>query len=303
MTAKKWIKRIAPWSVSAKRSVNQGIASWRANRALNALNAFMPPSSQSDHGLSAPLVVSLTSYPPRYPVLACTIKSLLLQNVKADKVVLWLAENDQHSLPDDVLELVNFGLQIRICKNLRSYKKIIPSLSEYSDSYIVTADDDAYYPPNWLKTIVDQARLTPRAIVGTRGHIAKFAPDGHAKPYAEWTFDTRRRSDVDSHNRLFLTGIGGIIYPPAALPKETLNEAAFQRLCPMADDIWLFAMSELAGIQRIRTPARFDFVNWPRSQECGLVHENVVAAGNDSQFSALEAAYPALSPRNRSFRA
>ena len=37
------------------------------------------------HGLAAELVVSLTSYPPRFGTLAHTLKSLWRQNVKADR--------------------------------------------------------------------------------------------------------------------------------------------------------------------------------------------------------------------------
>ena len=47
---------------------------------------------------------------------------------------------------------------------------------------------------------------------------------------------------------LLATGVGGVLYPPHILPKETFNlERIFQCSLP-ADDIWLKFMEVIAGI-------------------------------------------------------
>ncbi len=57
------------------------------------------------HGLPNPLVVSLTSYPPRFPTLHLTLMTLLSQQVLPDRVVLYVFEGDHASLPRDVVAL------------------------------------------------------------------------------------------------------------------------------------------------------------------------------------------------------
>ena len=64
-----------------------------------------------------------------------TLYSLLNQTVKPDEVVLWLAKeqfpNGNDDIPPAVLDLQKNGLTIKWCEDLRSYKKLIPSLKEY----------------------------------------------------------------------------------------------------------------------------------------------------------------------------
>ena len=92
------------------------------------------------------LIVSLTSFPQRmYDVHYC-LYSLLTQQLKPDKLILWLAEsqfpNKEKDIPQKVLSLKENGLEIRWCEDMGAYKKLLPSLKEYPDDIIVTADDD-----------------------------------------------------------------------------------------------------------------------------------------------------------------
>ena len=95
------------------------------------------------------IIVSLTSFPERMEDINYCIYSLLTQSLKPNKVVLWLANeefpNKEKDLPKSLLDLKKNGLTIKWCDNYYSYKKLIPSLREYPDSCIVTADDDFYY--------------------------------------------------------------------------------------------------------------------------------------------------------------
>ena len=88
------------------------------------------------HGLDRPLIVSLTSYPARYKILPLTLKCLLSQTVRPDEVVLWIAHEDRDLLTKEITSLQRFGLTIRFCSDLRSFKKIIPALRTYPDCYI-----------------------------------------------------------------------------------------------------------------------------------------------------------------------
>jgi hypothetical protein len=72
------------------------------------------------------------------------------QTYKPDKIILWLAKsqfpNKENDLPIKVTELVNYGLSIMwVDKDIKSYKKLIPTLKLYPNDIIITADDDLYY--------------------------------------------------------------------------------------------------------------------------------------------------------------
>src|SRR6185312_7028817 len=102
----------------------------RLARAEHAVARFTRQTGRP-HGLHGELIVSLTSYPARFGVLGKTIKSLLSQTIRPDRTVLWVAHNDFVEIPTAVRNLEQHGLEIRLCEDIRSYKKIVPSLRQW----------------------------------------------------------------------------------------------------------------------------------------------------------------------------
>lgn len=223
-------------------------------------------------------MVSLTSYPPRFPTLARTLRSLLSQSIQPDRVVLWIAHQELVALPQEVRSLVPSGLEIRGCDHLRSFSKIIHSLEAWPDAYIVTADDDLYYEPQWLQTLVDGVVPGDNVIVCRRAH----RPD-LTRPYREWQFGVITDGAVEDD--LFPTGCGGVLYPPHALHPDTIDRR-FLRLCPTADDIWLYVMGRKAGSKYRQVGGGFAQVAWPTTQSNALGNLNI-QDGNDRQLQAV----------------
>ena len=99
------------------------------------------------------VVVSLTSFPGRIGIVHKTIRTILLQHgIKPDRIELWLA-NDQFPdkiIPKALSELEKYGLSICWCHDIKSYKKLIPSILKHENIIIVTCDDDVYYKRDWL---------------------------------------------------------------------------------------------------------------------------------------------------------
>ncbi|MGV8985075.1 MAG: glycosyltransferase family 2 protein [Cypionkella sp.] len=239
------------------------------------------------HGLAAPLIVSLTSYPARFPVLALTLSALLRQTIRPDAVVLWVAEGDAAFLPPDVTAFLAEGLQIRSCTDWRSYKKIIPTLTAYPDSLIVTADDDVYYGPTWLEELVRVAQEAPGRVVAHRAHRVSLSPAGGLAPYDHWK---KNISGAVEGPEIFATGVGGVLYPPGVLADEALSPELFMNLCPDADDVWLYWMTRRAGslARHVGPPTRV--IEWPESQGQSLRAKNHgPAAGNDRALAAMTA--------------
>jgi hypothetical protein len=234
------------------------------------------------HGLRSPLVVSLTSYPPRFGSLQLVLRSLVNQSVGADRVVLWLAPGDEARLPAEVTAL---DVDIRTCPDWRSYKKIVPALMEWPDAHVVTADDDVYYGPDWLAGLV---RHADAGVVCHRAHRITLDATGQPRPYADW----QRNIGAPECSRLvFPTGVGGVLYAPGAFHADLCRDDLFQELAPSADDVWLYWMHRLAGSRPAKIGGRFRITEWPGTQAENLRSTNLAGDGNDHAVAAMLDAY------------
>lgn len=278
---KRAIMRMLPPSISDRIRERQAVARQRRAEAAVASPPFEHKGQR--HDLPGELIVSLTSYSPRFDTLAKTLRSVLAQRMKADRTVLWIAEGDRAALPDDVTDLTRFGLEIRTCRDIRSYKKIIPTLETWPDAYVVTADDDLYYEPNWLETLVRGVVPGEKVIICRRAHLPKRMDGGFA-PYAEWEWDVVAEGQVSDD--LFPTSGAGALYPPGSLAPEVLDESGFMTLSPTADDIWLYWMARRAGSKFRQVGGGFAQVTWTGSQAVSLVAQNL-QGGNDEQLRAV----------------
>lgn len=261
----------------------------RLGGAYLALARFPRHRHAPRHCLPGELTVSLTSYPPRFPGLPHTLRSILDQRVKPDRTVLWIAEADVAALTPAILELRDHGLEILACDDLRSYKKIVPTLARWPDSFIVTADDDVYYAPDWLGSIVDRFDPNAPAVVCRRAHRPTRLPDGRMRPYAEWETEFIQSPGAAPREDLMPTGIGGVLYYPGVFSNQVTDVDTFRRLCPNADDLWLYWMARLNGARYRQVGGTFRQVSWPRSQRGSLAQTNVGDGENDRQVRALEA--------------
>ncbi|SDE16015.1 hypothetical protein SAMN05421538_104192 [Paracoccus isoporae] len=233
--------------------------------------------SPAPHGLDAPLIVNLTSYPPRFGALPHVLASLIRQSVRPDRVILWLAEEDEARLPD---ALRGMGVEIRLCTDVRSYKKIVPALRAFPGSYIVTADDDVYYGPDWLAQLVAHAAA---GVVSHRAHRVTLDA-GRPRPYAAWD---RNLAAPLVDKLIFPTGVGGVLYAPGVFHPDVTDAELFQHLAPSADDVWLYWMHRLKGSRPAKIGGRFRIVEWPDSQTENLRSANLGGDGNDRAVSAL----------------
>ncbi len=260
------------------------------------VRSFPATRSKRRHELPGELIVNLTSYRARFPVLGATLRGLLDQNVQQDRTILWVDRDAIDDLPGDVTDLQDHGLEIMPCVDVRSYTKLVHALGAFPDAYLVTADDDLYYPPQWLSHILDGHREHPDCIISLRAHLAAIGRDGMLEPYAAWEMDTPAMADVPPDKLLFPTGVGGILYPPGALDPRVTDIDTFLQLAPKADDVWFFWMAELQGTKHVRAVARFEIMPWPSSQEVGLLHANLFGGENDGQIRAMERTFGMLAP-------
>jgi len=240
------------------------------------------------------LIASLTSYGGRVSTVDQTILSLLNQTVKADKVILWLAEDDFNfeQLPNSLLTLQQYGLEIKFCQDIRSYKKLLPTLKMYPDEIIITFDDDIIYPSDQIERLMAHHNKYPNAIICHRAHQINHAENGGILPYTEWRYDV---DIVEPRKDLIAIGIGGVLYPPHCLYQEVFNQEKFMMLSPYADDLWFKAMATKNNtlVKVVDSPISYqDYLIIFNSQNTSLWQENKY--NNDQQLTNILNHYPEI---------
>lgn len=198
------------------------------------------------NGKKPDIIVSLTSYPARIKTIHKVIESIKKQTLKPKKIILWLAEkqfpNKEKDLPKELLKHVDKMFEIRWCEDIRSYKKLIPTLELYPNSYIVTVDDDNIYSPYLLKRLYADSLNNPKCIIAHR--ITKF----FINEKGEFKIIPGGKDYYHTPSYLNkLVGVGGVLYPPKSLYKDISNKKLFWNLAQTNDDQWFWFMGILNG--------------------------------------------------------
>ena len=170
------------------------------------------------------IVVSLTSYGRRVKAsVPYTIYWFFKQKVKPSKIVLWLDEDNWNddNIPLKLRFLSRYGLEIRFCKDIKSYKKLVYSLQLYPDNSIVTLDDDLLYYRGLLSGLLDKAQANPGSIIAMRHHQPAWKTKGQEfLSYRKW----RTASEEMKKIPCMPTTGGGTLFPPHCFNNEALNE-------------------------------------------------------------------------------
>ena len=228
------------------------------------------------------IIVSLTSYPERIYDIHYCLYSLLNQYLKPDKVILWLAKEEfpdgELDLPKEVLILKNNGLTIKFCENIKSYKKSIPTLKEYPNDILVTADDDIYYPPDWLKKLYEEHKKYPKSVIGLRSRQMQINNNDEFIDYNKWKLSNEEKEESYLN---FMTGSGGILYPPNCFYKDVLKKEIFLDIAENGDDLWLWAMTVLNKTKYKVPSKRYnDLIYINPARERQLINESTLWSSN-----------------------
>lgn len=233
------------------------------------------------------LIVSLTSYGPRIQDVHLTIESLMQQTRKANRIILWLSENEQNKELPMALQLQQArGLEVRYCKDIRSYTKLIPTLKLCPEAIIITVDDDCLYNMDVIDRLY-RSYITDKTCVHCLTGSEISIKNNNIESYNNW-----KPLAINAYGKQFLaTGVGGVLYPPHIFTDEIFNESVFMSICPTADDIWFKAMELLAGIKvkraEVHNASGIEFMTNEASQIVNLNSTNVGGGQNDIQIKAV----------------
>lgn len=238
------------------------------------------------------IVVSLTSFPPRFPYIGLCLKSLVLQKMKPDKIIVYLgSDTKREQLTDEMLAFQKYGVEFRFDEkhNLMPHKKYFYAMQEFTDAIIVTADDDVVYPTNWLEELYTSYKKYPDAISARRVHYIQIKDD-KLLPYDQWK--DQCRNHLEPSMRLIATGNAGVLYPPHCFDKEVFNKDAIKELCIRTDDLWLKCMEvrnkrPVVWVKNWKVkPATIDGENNSKLQD-----ENIFTGNNDTILNKLMLRY------------
>ena len=277
LTSGKFLTR----SVQYRGRVKQALAHTVAGMTTRKLESFLAGMDSFERLERSDWVVSLTSWAPRARTLPLVLVSLLEQTVRPREIFVWLAPADRDMLSRDLVRAFeNVGVTFMIIDDLGPHKKWWPMLTQVQCDKFVIADDDTFYPSNWLKALTDES--SNDFVICHRAHEIVTDNSGKIAPYSHWLKNIDS-GETGSHST-FATGCGGVVIKRENIPDDFLDRSIIESLCPVADDVWLKAAYMIAGVTCKKSEYYFPALEYPGSQNVGLFHNNVDHNDNDRQL-------------------
>ena len=219
-----------------------------------------------------------------------TLYSLIKQTVSPKNIIINLADSDFNNIPIILHNFEKFGVIFNKTDDLKSYKKLVPTLQMYPDKCIVTADDDLFYPVDWLEKLYNAHMKNPDCIVC---HLTTRIKHTNEKifSYKEWKYN--KSFTEPSFSNCILSGAGAL-FRKELLHKDVLNRDLFMSLSPFADDIWDYFMAVIAGTKIMQIANSYKSVKYINpyreynlNGEETLTQINVGQDKNDTQFKSI----------------
>ena len=257
-------------------------------KATKLMRLYIPENTE--YGLNTDerdysITISFTTFPARIKSAIYVADTMLRQTIKPDRVIMVLASDELESkdeLPKDFIQLEKRGLSIVFAENLKPHNKYQYAMRNYSESIIITVDDDILYPDDLVETLYNSYKKHPNAVSAMRAHRLTFK-DKKLLSYNDWEFESIY-TDIPVFD-LLATGVGGVLYPPMCLiaKKDILfDTSTIKKTCLFVDDIWLKTIELLCDIPVIlasQKPPNLLLV--PSSQKISLQKKNVDENNND----------------------
>tara|TARA_R110002096_G_scaffold9867_9_gene38596 strand:- start:10026 stop:10853 length:828 start_codon:yes stop_codon:yes gene_type:complete len=214
-------------------------------------------------------ILSLTTVPPRFPVVHENLRTLLKQNAKIDAINLYIPrkyrrfEYEAKDLPK-----LPKGISLRIIdEDLGPATKILPAVREYKgqDVVIIFCDDDKVYDNNWAQRLIDASVQKPGCCICEEGSLINtpyYSGDTWASAYSpkpnyrkkDLAYRLRRAvsfgmwkpsKTISSGYVDMLEGWGGVLVRPDFFDDIDYN---IPDILWTVDDVWLSGCLERKGI-------------------------------------------------------
>ena len=210
----------------------------------------------------------MTSYPARINGVASVWQSILNQSVpKAEyHCVLVLAEPEfpTKHLPQDLQNLIDGGdvELIWYPVNIKSHKKLMPTLKKYPHNPILVVDDDIIRGGGWLKVFIDDHKKYPEDII--TGTFQFFLDD--TLTFSRLSGFKQAAAGGKNHIPGLImnfarpaNGCAGTLYPADTFKdKRFFDEEKMMEMSPTSDESWQYVFNIMADKTMRQTSVIFD---------------------------------------------
>ena len=200
----------------------------------------------------------MTTWPPRFAVAQQAMEAIVEQ-VKADNLqdrvhfVMVLSEEEacdtktRRAACHLMCQMYEMGVEVIIDRgNIRSHKKLIPTLEKYPNNPVLVVDDDNAQCKGWLKTFVDDHGKHPEDIIYGQS-LSRVELQGDRIVEAREPFAYEQTGNV-TVNMKPASGAAGTLYPPHTFTDSRFfDRELFMRLSPTSDETWQWAFAKVAG--------------------------------------------------------
>ena len=194
-------------------------------------------------------IVSMTTWPPRKDMCVEAMQSLIQQE-HSEPVHFVLVLSLDEFAEDDALVGEMKRLDVEVIwdeGNIKSHKKLMPTLERYPENPILVVDDDARQREGWLQAFIDEHKKHPDDII--YGHSSSIVEVFDGKIYegmAQRGFHTH--PGQRTYNEKPANGAAGTLYPAHTFTDERFfDRELFMRLTPNSDETWQWAWAVMGN--------------------------------------------------------
>lgn len=206
-----------------------------------------------------PIVISLFSERENFENLPITLYSLFNQELKPDKIVLYLDEDyeDLANLPYEITQFVKNGLEIRFVQNIKKYTKTIYALKDFKNSIVISVEDSVFYPTSWLNSLYLSYISHPKDVQVFEAFLV-------VKDNVQLRI-LNKFNELESSYSNFPIEAQGVLYPPECFTNEVFRQDVYLKYFKEYPELWFWTMS-LVNNRQIRIVkknySRIVFVNY-----------------------------------------
>lgn len=218
-----------------------------------------------------PIIITLTTIPPRSKVLLKKLSCLIQQTIKPDAIEIYIPSSYRRFPGEkvDIRAMPSWVDIISVEKDLGPATKILPACHRWKgqDVDLLLCDDDRVHDEKWLERLMRQRHIRPDDIICERGWNieekysietgkkllprAISSPDGGRNTW----YKLKRLISLGTHHpprKIYqqagyvdiFEGFLGALIPPNAFPEQVhdIPDAVWT-----VDDVWLSGMAKLNG--------------------------------------------------------
>ena len=195
------------------------------------------------------IIVSMTTWPPRKECCVVAIQSIIQQEHSEPVHFVLVLSRDEFSEDDDlVAEMKRLGVEVIWDDgNIKSHKKLMPTLERYPNNPILVVDDDQQQREGWLQAFIDEHKAHPNDIIyGHSSSIVEVVNGRIVEGISQRGFHTH--PGQRTYNEKPANGAAGTLYPSHTFTDERFfDRHLFMRLTPTSDETWQWACAVMSG--------------------------------------------------------